>query len=519
MAPILHAPLQHSSFSLDASGVAGFFGGDEAISAMSTVHLFKGRRWVGWFNSPGSYTIGKCYGCLANSRWWDGLFPGPNHSPAKTFGLDGKKGPNYVGTCSGTRMRTTHLGHLFMDKCREREWKVVEVRGRRRTTPSTVSVVELGHIPSTEHVSIGPIDSALYALIPIFVSVTTCALCALVEDWWASSMILLGIVAGGVSCFVIGSGKVTLDWHNRPSPGVPPGDGFLTSTENSDIAVVLGREEVVNVLTKGRFKINLQGGPEYRLVGLAALILETQFFFQLLLIPQATLFGQIMFVASLAVSWVYTSYLSSKEKEKIQADILWGAFKKPQVRRYSLGTRGESATFTTLVLNPTDPEKVLAEFVPNDTRVWKKWRKTVSDGIKGGELRFGPADWNLNDLEKDEKQLYEGLLGSAEDAYHGYLGYLDDLKRAKEEEAKEKERQAPQRSMTQATSMSMSTLVSSGRTSMESMEKKIRKFTRSMSTLIPPRRPSESDLEKGEVSESDTETKQAYDSENSLVSS
>ncbi|EGO20228.1 hypothetical protein SERLADRAFT_400382 [Serpula lacrymans var. lacrymans S7.9] len=68
-------PLQHSDFTLDASGVAGFFGGDEAISAMATVHMYESRKWLGWYNSPGSYTVAKRYGQLANSRFWDGLFP------------------------------------------------------------------------------------------------------------------------------------------------------------------------------------------------------------------------------------------------------------------------------------------------------------------------------------------------------------------------------------------------------------------------------------------------------------
>ncbi|KAH7922535.1 hypothetical protein BV22DRAFT_1017093, partial [Leucogyrophana mollusca] len=74
--------LNKSSFNLDASGIAGFFGGSEAISAMTTVHLYRGRRWWGWYNSPGSYTVAKHFGQLASSRLWDALFPGPNVEPA-----------------------------------------------------------------------------------------------------------------------------------------------------------------------------------------------------------------------------------------------------------------------------------------------------------------------------------------------------------------------------------------------------------------------------------------------------
>ena len=91
MAPI-STPLAGAKFTLNSAGVAGFFGGEEAISAMATVHLYKGRRFLGWFNSPGSYTIAKRFGRMANSRFWDGLFPGTNDSPAISFELDGKQG-------------------------------------------------------------------------------------------------------------------------------------------------------------------------------------------------------------------------------------------------------------------------------------------------------------------------------------------------------------------------------------------------------------------------------------------
>ncbi|KAG2141547.1 hypothetical protein BD769DRAFT_1314394, partial [Suillus cothurnatus] len=73
--------LNTNHFNLDVGGFAGFFGGDEAVSAMETVHLYRARRWTGWFNSPGSYSVGRHYGQLANSRFWNGMFPGPTIEP------------------------------------------------------------------------------------------------------------------------------------------------------------------------------------------------------------------------------------------------------------------------------------------------------------------------------------------------------------------------------------------------------------------------------------------------------
>ena len=102
--------LEKSSFTLDSSGVAGFFGGDGAVSGMATVNLIPNRRWGGWYNSPGSYEIAKQYGQLANSRFWDGLFPGGKHDPARLFELDGKRQLTYCRNLS-------LLSKCFLDQC------------------------------------------------------------------------------------------------------------------------------------------------------------------------------------------------------------------------------------------------------------------------------------------------------------------------------------------------------------------------------------------------------------------
>lgn len=116
---ISEIPLKSSTINLDISGVAGFFGGDVAVSAMATVHVYQGRKWLGWYNSPGSYEIAKRYGQLGRSRFWDGLYPGINVDPAVLFELDGLYGPKYRAVHSGTVMsKTGHLAHLFLQECK-----------------------------------------------------------------------------------------------------------------------------------------------------------------------------------------------------------------------------------------------------------------------------------------------------------------------------------------------------------------------------------------------------------------
>jgi len=416
-----YIPLSDSKFSLDASGVAGFFGGDEAVSAMATVHVYQGRKWLGWYNSPGSYLIAKRYGQLANSRFWDGLFPGVNTDPATLFELDGGKGPKFKGVESGSIIpETGHLASLMVKECQMKQ--SIDVPGRK-TQPVGVTIVDLHHVPDqimtpkqlTKYTS-------AFAFIPMSVSLGTCIACALCRDWYSSSVILLGIIANGISCFVIGSGKFTFS-HPIPTPGTPRGDGLLITDNN--VIVLLGEEGAVNSITRGRFSLNFGSEPEYRDIGICALILTMQFIAQLLLMPQATLFGQIMFITSLAVSSAYNSWLSSSDKAEIQRRLLLDVvLKHPMMTKFMLGTRATMAVFVLLVLNPSDPAKVLDNLLPNDTKVWKRWKSIILSRLQDGEkMHFQSADWNDDSFNGSESTLLRALLGDAQAAYDGYSDY------------------------------------------------------------------------------------------------
>ncbi|KAG8219019.1 hypothetical protein J3R82DRAFT_4775 [Butyriboletus roseoflavus] len=431
--PVLDRPLKNTKFTLDASGVAGFFGGEEAISAMATVHLFKGRKLLGWYNSPGSYTIAKRFGQLAASRFWDGLFPGPNETPAISFGLDGRLGPKYFATLSGTSMQTGHLGYLTMQKAKD-ERDLIQIEGRT-TAPSNVAFLDLKDVKYHGKVPQRDVGNALLGFIPIQTSFLACIMCALVADWFAFAMILLGIISSGVACLVIGSGELSLDTVKTPAPGAPPGDGMLIG--DNIVIVVKGAEKDVNAITKGKFLLKIDGAPTYNGVGLCSLLLLVQFLLQLLLIPQGTLFGQIMFLASLGVSWVYNSYLSSLEKEKIQAEVLFEKLGKPDMRTFRLGTRTTMAVFACLLLcdgmesssGNVNPGKILLDFIPNDTQVWQRWRKKVIQQMKERSSSDSLTCLELNQddrshLEKSDLDLLTTLVEDARSAFKGYHRYL-----------------------------------------------------------------------------------------------
>lgn len=424
-------------FSLDAAGVAGFFGGDETLSAMATVHLYRGRRWLGWYNSPGSYTVAKKYGQLANSRLWDGLFPGPNPEPAKAFGLDGKPGPRYVGSLSGTDMTTGHLAYLTVQI--SKDLKRVTIQGKRSTAtlPASVTIIRVGDVTDMRQVGMMSINHALLATIPITISIATCFSCAVVNDWLAFSLILLGIISSGITCFVIGTARLELRAPQTVTPGVPPGDGLLLTPR--DVVVLKGSEKDVNAITKGHFLLGMHGEPEYRRVGLCSLLLLAQFMLQLLLIPQATLFGQAMFLSSLAVSWIYNSFLSSLESEKIQGDLFCKALQveKDSIQKYCLQNRRSQAVFACSILShgietneDFDAERMLSLFVPNKTRVWNLWRKKVASQLKSAcpDKDFDITAKEKEGLCEEQCKLLKTFLEDAQLTFEAYRECVLDLR-------------------------------------------------------------------------------------------
>ena len=208
-------------FQLDLSGVAGFFGGDVAVHAMSTVHVYEGRKWLGWYNMPGSYEIARRYGQFCRSRFWDSVYPGVNLDPAEFFELDGKDGPAYRGIHSGTILtKTGHIAYLLLKHCKDFR-HITEIKGRREPNLS-VTIVDLSKYEKpAESPRIIRKYSSLYAAIPIFSSLATAALCALYRDWYCFAMIILGCISSGLSCLVLGTGRLGFSFA-KASEGSPP---------------------------------------------------------------------------------------------------------------------------------------------------------------------------------------------------------------------------------------------------------------------------------------------------------
>ncbi|KAI0632919.1 hypothetical protein C8Q77DRAFT_1158378 [Trametes polyzona] len=398
---ISHSPFADQDFNLDISGVASFFGADVAVSAMATVHLYEGRRWMGWYNQPGSYEIARRYGQLASSRFWDVLYPGPNSEPATLCGIDGGvDGPRYLSVTSGAaHTKTSRIACLLLEECIS--MPLHDSISPRESAPGTVTVVDIVDEPRLEPKLPQSTTMTLAATIPILCSCAAAAASALLGDWFCTSMILFGVAASGISYCVIGRGTLKIAMA-QPHDESPHGAGIFE--DSNDFVVVRGPKSALKVLTRGRIVLEYDSRPSYHDLGMCSVLLSLQLLAQLLVVPQGYLYGQLLFLASLAVSWAYNSYVSCPDLRALLRRMLFeqvlhiapaketgtegstGGRGGGRAEKYRFGTRTMMAVFALLVLaedarDVRSLRLVLDNLLPNDTPLWALWKGEVVRNI------------------------------------------------------------------------------------------------------------------------------------------
>ncbi|KAL4063420.1 hypothetical protein V8B97DRAFT_697322 [Scleroderma yunnanense] len=414
-------PLTKGSFTLDTSGMASFLGGEVAVAAMTTLHLDPTRRWLGWYNCPGTYEVARRYGRSCKSRFLEGLFPGVPTDLATLLGLANIKGAKYIGAVNGAILEETGpFTTLLMKECRDQA-QPVRIKGRT-SKEVHVTISELAHEPAGRVVLCTPIYSRFVAVVPMLVSFGTAAACAAFGDWVCFSMIVLGTLVHGISCVVIGSGEFTFNYP--VSSFNTSGDGILVSEKEGEFAVLKGSENAVNSVTRGAgtltFDTELKGHYDI-CIKWCSIALVFQLIAQLLFIPQGSLFGQIMFIGSLAVSWAYNLWLSSRDKEKIQREVFVnGVLGGPKSRRFTLGTRTTAVVFMLLVLDPKDHNKIMDMLLPNGTPGWRKLKNDLLPQIQKKQEPCFDASWWEDPAVVAEKDVLEKLCEDAQAAYQGY---------------------------------------------------------------------------------------------------
>ena len=402
-------------------------GGSETIFSLALVYVYASRRWLGWYNSPGSFFVAMRLARIAHANPILNFItvskgisrPGMQVDPTELFEWDGQGGPKFTAIHSGAIIDDTgHSAALFLMECAEtRTVKIVE---GAMTSPVNLVIADLHHIPEKSE-SLPPgfrtgTSAFISALIPTIVSLVTCAFSGRYGDWYCSSVILLGIFVNGLSYMVVGSGELIFT-HPPPKNGLPAGDGFLATPEQ--IVLLRGKEGAVDSVTRGKFTLHFNNDLLFRAIGICSMLLMLQTLVQFLLIPQCSLFGQFMFFGSILVSWLYSVgfYSVHKHKERIQRKVLMRILDMPRLTKYTFGTRTTLAVFVVL-LNPEKSEEILNYLLPNDTEAWKRWKSTIVERLNSGrELRFNESDWN----DPKDSELLQMLYQDAQSAYEGYM--------------------------------------------------------------------------------------------------
>ncbi|THU84425.1 hypothetical protein K435DRAFT_765067 [Dendrothele bispora CBS 962.96] len=441
MAPIPQDILpQHPRFQLNSSGLAGFFGGDEAIAAMNTAQYYKGRKFMGFYNSPGGFRMAKHYGRLAKSRIWRGFYPDVYLEPHEVFSLDGGPGkmcPDFLGARTGVVMdRTGHLGYLFLKKMRHRASSKCELvkSSRKATKPVKVTIVDLGDIELPANYIHRPAPLRRRVLLvnafTVLASLAASIISGLSKDWYAFYLILLGIIAHGAACFILGSGSIEVRLVPPPKKS-PRGDGLMTM--EGDIMIVLGKEKEVFQITRGSISVEFPAWVKwngYFAVGACCLLLMLQLLVQLFLIPQATLFGQILFLCSFGVSFLCNTYLSALDKEDLQRETLgdkvWNVGKN-SVKGYTFQNWTTMAIAMLYVLRPTKDgvaEQLFNRLLPNQTPEWKTFKKDIFEVYDSDEAIEPIARAEPSDEPSDEQRVVvQNMYMDWQDAVNFLHGY------------------------------------------------------------------------------------------------
>ncbi|KAJ8475132.1 hypothetical protein ONZ51_g6767 [Trametes cubensis] len=408
--------LNNPSIAFLPAALAGFVGADDTADALTQSYVYGRRNILSLYNSPGSYGVGRLLKSLARSHFWDGLHAGASIDPdAFTQAVAKTRGPKFTAAFSGTSIESTgEIANILATHCKN--LPIEGVAEGRVTTPFAVTIANLYHTPSSEE---HPTLKANAPFLPILASVGASAACAAIGDWHCFSMIVLGMFCNAATSTALRTGDLTFTRPNT-TPGAPAGDGFLEI--GNEIVVLQGSESAVGSVTRGRFSLRFPSEKALGRLATCATMSTFQCLAQLFIVPQGTLLGQLFFVLSLAIAWLYNSFMASAAKKAKAKVVVDDVLKTPSMQRYSLGSRSAMAVFLMQVLKPANVEEQLAALIPNKTRVWTAWRQIVARRLRDEKPTFEatvrPA--GTENFSPEESTLLHTLLGDAQAAVNVY---------------------------------------------------------------------------------------------------
>jgi hypothetical protein len=395
-----------------AAGILGLVGGDAASSALAANHVFGRKLIPSFYNSPGSSGLSSRLSHISNARTWDGQHGGVSVASNSLTTSSSASGPRFIASHSGTKIASSgEVAQLLVSVCKEHRTDVVAAG--RVTVPTAVTVVNLHSAPAPEEHPTVAAGWSILRLLPIATSIVGTALCVLNDDIWSASVIGVGMLASGLASHALGSGDLTFTRPNT-ALGAPRGDGYLEA--DNEVVVLKGEEGAVSAVTRGKFALRYKSEVRFGELALASSLFTAQCVAQLLFVPFGTSFGQLAFLATIGVSWLYNSYVAAQEKKAWRRMVMSDVLKNPSIKRYTFGTRAATAVFVVATLKPADVEKQLFAFIPNETAVWALWRRTVARTLQSGKLDLSVSGEDEAALGADGIKLLHTLLGDAQAA-------------------------------------------------------------------------------------------------------
>ncbi|KAI8582644.1 hypothetical protein K450DRAFT_226290 [Umbelopsis ramanniana AG] len=436
-------------FNLDLSGVAGFLGGDEAVSATVAAFSTGNIGWTGWYASPGAYAVAKYFGRTLEGKVWKACFPGERVDLSEAFRLHSISNYQFYGLESFTKCRP----HSNIPDCLVADvdkiiaedklivFKPLDLETERTQpgqdslpkkdeqlengTPALVHIFTVGEqskdeqsssnhsneTPSpkswvtTDFYKISPsIKKAMYGVVALVVDLVFLAILGRIRDWWILSIILASLVCNFLFVTSLRSCKIEVVKHKVSSLDTPPGHGiFAHDTENTFMAV-FGTEDMMNNIAKTKLQVTRNSTictkrPSTEptestntifselWTGLACMSMQLLFLAQILITPQGTLAGQIIFLASLLVGWIANACYSYIDVTEAQRQIVRDNCGAKHVLTLQGDRTQVLLTLAFLVdLEGDDFIEIYTNLLAKSAD-WKTALKAVSDKVKNKRLK------------------------------------------------------------------------------------------------------------------------------------
>lgn len=234
-----------------------------------------------------------------------------------------------------------------------------------------------------QHIAIQSHTPLICGAINIGLSLFACGTCGYFLKWYPFVPTLLGIVVRGLAYLCIGTGEVVFRYP-KPLAGSPPGDGILG--DDQDFILLQGNREIVNAITRGEFFLSFQKWKHSRLaIQVCSTLFHAHAIVQVFCFPQSDLFGKVVVIIPIFITWAYHLWLAWFDEARIQQAVFDKVVGQPILNRFAFSNRTSAVAFLLSAAyvrcQPLEDherlEGILDALLPPNTPEWKFWKAAI----------------------------------------------------------------------------------------------------------------------------------------------